>query len=164
MIAWGDLRRKHQRKRSAESTGGEMRSHRTPNDYDATNDTSYDLLNFHPVITPATEPTPKEKARARSEKDTRRWRKENNRSKHNVWKDMRLGQLLLFQNNVVISWHWKWSITWRWILAWKRRDPVTKLGFHWIRTYGGDGLLCCLNSRLLGDWSFHLQPNMRRCK
>jgi hypothetical protein len=81
------------RKRSAESTGGEMRSHRTPsaadNDYDATNDTSYDLLNFHPVITPDTEPTPKEKARARSEKDTRRWRKENNRNKRNTWRTAR---------------------------------------------------------------------------
>lgn len=76
---------------------------------------------------------------------------------------MKLGQLLLFGNcGVVASWHWDWSITWRWILAWRRRDPATRPGLYFHSTYCGRGFLCGLNSRLLGDWSLHVQPNMRR--
>lgn len=75
---------------------------------------------------------------------------------------MKIGQLTLFQNNVVAAWQWKWSLTWRWLLDRRPRDPATRLGFYKIETYGKKGWIRGLNSRLLGDWALHLQPNMRR--
>ncbi len=72
---------------------------------------------------------------------------------------IKIGALSLFSNNIA-SWHRKWSITWRWIFRiTKHRN--TKLGFYWIFTHQGGGVLCGLNIRIF-DIRFQSQPNMKK--
>ena len=71
---------------------------------------------------------------------------------------IKVGALTLFSKNIA-SWHRGWSITWRWLFRIKRHGNV-KLGFYWIPTHQGGGVLCGLNTRL-ADIGFQSQPNMR---
>jgi hypothetical protein len=92
---------------------------------------------------------------------------------------VKLGALSLFERIhanskptggvLIAALHWQWSLTWRWILTWHPSVKTMLVAghrqprFYWIR-HRGAGLNFMAGARipLLGDFSIHTQPNMRR--
>ena len=73
------------------------------------------------------------------------------------------------RGRMLASLHWPWSLTWRWAVYWHPPSPIVVNGrryprSYFLRTHRGRGInfMAGLRVPMLGHFSIHTQPNMRR--